>query len=874
MPLFVFLIFLLLPEIVSNIPVATCNICYPLPIRHQYYQPGDLIIAGIISQAYIFSDPVTFNQHPSHNLLDEIGFVTQIYQHILAFVFAIMEINENPQILPNISLGFHIYNSHFLQSGTLLASLELLSTWNNFIPNYKCDIKDNTMAVIGGPDSDVGLFMATILSIYKIPQLTYGSGPVINDQSQNVFSLRMFPGRKHQYLGILQLLLLFRWTWIGVIFIDDDNGLRFVHTILPKFSKKGICFDFIKTLPTLYFPSDVGEMVDGWIKTYKVISNSTANVVLIHGEIHTMIFLRMFPHVSEFENIPIKTKSKVWIMTAQMEFTSVPFLKNLEVNVIHGALLVAFHSADVMGFQTFLKRRNPNAENGDGFIKDFWQQVFNCHFCSPRGPKIVGDVCTGEEKVETLPRSVFETTMTSHSYSLYNAVYTLAHALQPMDSSQLNSRMTAEIKRRNSIRKEPWQLHHYLRSLSFNNSLEERISFDENRELKAGFDIINWVTFPNQTFLRVKVGNIDPLAPKDKVFSISLDAIVWPRPYHKEPPSSLCNDFCHLGHRRIKKEGNPFCCYDCFPCPARMISSQMDMDSCTPCPEDHYPNKEQDHCIPKDISFLRYGEPLGISLTILSLFFSCTMGQIFWIFLKYRQTPIVKANNRNLTYTLIISLLLSFLSPLLFVGQPEQVRCLLRQTTFGIIFSVAISCILAKTLIVVLAFMATKPGSRIRKWVGKPLAQSIIFSCSLTQITICAVWLATFPPFPDVDMYSLTEEIVLECNEGSTIMFCCMLGFMGFLAMISFTMACLGRKLPDNFNEAKFITFSMMVFCSVWLSFVPAYLSTKGKYVVAVEVFSILASGAGLLGCIFSPKCYIILIRPELNDRKYLMRRK
>ncbi|XP_032092271.1 extracellular calcium-sensing receptor-like [Thamnophis elegans] len=775
-----------------------CHILYPLPISHQYYQPGDLSISGIISQVFTFSNPVTYNQHPSHNLLGEIGFVTQIYQHTLAFVFAVMEINENPHILPNTSLGFHIYNSHFLPSGTLLASLELLSTWNNFIPNYKCDTKDNAMAVIGGPDSDVGFSLATILSIYKVPQFTYGSAPVINDPSQSVFSLRMFPSREHQYLGIQQLLLLFRWIWVGVIFIDDENGLRFVHTILPKFSKNGICFDFIETLPTLYFASGVDEMVNKWIRIYKIISDSTANVVLIHGEIHTMIFLRMFPRVSEFENLPIKTKSKVWIMTAQMEFTSVPFLKDFEVDIIHGALLVTLHSTDVVGFQTFLKRRNPNEENGDGFIKDFWQQVFNCHFSSPREDKMEENVCTGEEKVETLPGSVFETTMTSHSYSLYTAVYTMAHALQSMDSSQFDSRMTAEIKRRNSITKEPWQ----------------------------------------------------------------------------ESPSSLCNDLCHLGHRRMKKEGNPFCCYDCLPCPAGEISSQMDMDSCTPCPEDHYPNNYQDRCIPKDVSFLSYGEPLGISLTTLAAFFSCTTALVLWMFLKYKETPIVKANNRNLTYALIISLLLSFFCPLLFIGQPEQVKCLLRQITFGIIFSVAVSCILAKTLIVVLAFMATRPGSRIRKWVGKPLAQSVVFSCSLTQVTICAVWLATFPPFPDVDMHSLAEEIVLECNEGSATMFYCVLGFMGFLAMISFTMAFLGRKLPDNFNEAKFITFSMMVFCSVWLSFIPTYLSTKGKYVVAVEVFSILASSAGLLGCIFPPKCYIILFRPELNDRQYLMRKK
>ncbi|XP_060112631.1 vomeronasal type-2 receptor 26-like [Heteronotia binoei] len=828
MLVFVRLLLMLMPQALSKVPLYNCMPSDSLSILHKYYHLGDLIIGGIISQIYITSEVKTFTKHPHQEEVEELDYFRNRY--------------------------------------TYLAAIDLLSTPSKLIPNYKCDIQNTPIAIIGGPFSDTDLHMAAILSNYKLPQLTYGSPSSINNNSQSVFSQWMFPNRNHHYMGIIKLLLHFKWTWIGVIYLHSQSAEEFVHSTLPVFSQKGICFDFIERFPQMAFSNNFAEMIEKGSQLYDKAMRSNANVLIVHGEIQTMMILRMLLRLSKDENRPVK--EKIWIMTAQMEFTSLFFQRDWDLDFIHGALSFAIHSEKLLGFQEFIQRRNPQVEKEDGFIKDFWKDAFKCCFHDSKEDM---KICTGEEKLESLPGSVFETSMTGHSYCVYNAVYAVAHAVHAMLSPKFRQRVVDGGTRK--LNQPPWQLHHFLRSISFNNTAGEEISFNPNGELVAGFDIINWVTFSNQSFLRVKVGRIDPKAPPDKVLTIRQDAIVWPSGFNQALPLSMCNSVCHSGYNRIKKEGKPFCCYECLRCPEGKISNDEDMNDCFPCPEDHYPNNDHNLCIPKVISFLSYEETLGASLATSALSLSLLSAWVLGIFVKYQETPIVKANNRHLTYTLLISLLLSFLSTLLFIGQPEKIMCLLQQTAFGMIFSLAVSCVLAKTTIVVLAFMATRPGSNIRNWVRKQLTTGIVLSCFLIEGILCTVWLATSPPFPDFDMHSITKEIVLQCNAGSVAMFYCALGFLGFLALVSFTVAFLARKLPDSFNEAKFITFSMLVFCSVWLSFVPTYLSTKGKYMVAVEVFSILSSSAGLLGCIFSPKLYIIILKPELNNKEQLLRR-
>ncbi|XP_007443289.1 vomeronasal type-2 receptor 26-like [Python bivittatus] len=859
----------------------TCTGNDPASITHEWYQPAELLIGGIVSHINYLFLAMSFKEHPSQEWVDSPLVVAKFYQHILALVFGVMEINQNIEILPNVTLGFHIYDSYSNDRMIYRTALGLVFKSQNFVPNYKCGIQKNLIGVIGGIDFDTSSKMSDIFSLYKIPQISYGAFQTAMSCEANIPSFyHMGPDENLQSQGIVHLLLHFRWKWIGLITTDNDVGDIFLETIEPILSENGICSAFTERVPSK-LPFTGPDLIN--IALFRSVDflHSMASAIVMHGETKTFMWIAVLLWVSTTSihliNPEYKANTsvaKVWILTAQIDLTMNIFQRFFDVQMFHGAICFSIHSKELLNFPEFLQTVNPFWTNRDGFIKDFWEQAFDCLIPDSDLLTKSNEMCTGKERLESLPGPYFEMKMMGHSYTIYNAVHAIAHALYTMYSSGYKRKKKMDGKMEIPLNVEPWQLHSFLQKTTFNNSAGDKITFQDPAN---GFDIMNIVTFPNNSFAKVKVGRLDSATSPEKKFTFNGKEIQW---HHgltqvvKVPPPSLCNDPCLPGNSKEKLEGKKFCCYDCAPCPEGMISREKDMDYCLRCPEDQYPMKDQDQCIPKSLSFLSFVDPLGIMFISLALFFVVITVLILGTFAKNQETPIVKANNRSLSYILLVSLLFCFLCCFLFIGQANKYTCFLRQTMFGIIFSTAVSSVLAKTITVVVAFMASKPGNLFHRCVGKNLGYSIVWCCSLIQVGLCALWLSTSPPYPDLNKHLIMEEIIIECNEGSVAMFYSVLGYLGFLAVISFLVAFLSRKLPDTFNEAKFITFSMLLFCSVWLSFVPTYLSTKGKYMVAVEIFSILASSTGLLFFIFIPKCYIIVLRSDLNTKEQLVKRK
>ncbi|XP_051832625.1 vomeronasal type-2 receptor 26-like [Antechinus flavipes] len=737
-----------------------------------------------------------------------------MYQQLFMPSFTLHEINRNPKLLPNITLGYHMYNSYSTEERTLENYLWWLSGTDQIIPNYNCGKGGKVVAVIGGATSALSVQMGTLLDLYHLPQITYGPfDPSLADKVQFPSLYQMARKSSSVHRAIVRLLVYFQWNWIGLIVFDDMRGEEFLRAMREEM-KNTVCMSFTEKIP---LSDRKTRKTSEAFKSRILISE--VKVIVIHADTDSFTIMR---NSSRFL-FPTK---KVWIATFHSD-TTTRALYHYGFT-FHASLFFSHLITPIPGFESFISNYVSSLKKRFLLLKEYRPSPLKCSD-QPDIPE--QDLYLSNVSMEHLPFYPVEMPTSTLSYNIYNAFYAVAWALHEI-------MMKRSLGNEESALPHPWQvtwkvgclfsddflsmyfsknwdtgdiedfaiskmilivyssmilllvsyicqiLHSYLKNIQFENIVGEQVFVDENRRTEAHYALMNYIYFDYDNGHVLYVGDFIPEA-------------------------------------------------------------QLDAEQCKKCPEDEYPNEQRDHCLPKMVTFLAVNEPWGKAVTAVAVSLSLLTALVLWVFVKFQDTPIVQANNRNLSYLLLTSLSFCFLCSLLFVGRPTTASCLFRQTVFAVLFTVAISSILAKTIIVVLAFRVTRPGSRMGMFLHPRVPYCVVLICSGIQGLFCAIWLGTHPPFPEADTRSESRYIILTCNKGSAFAFYCVLGYMGFLALGSFTIAFLARNLPDAFNEAKFITFTMLVFCSVWVSFLPTYQSSKGKAVMIVEIFSILASSAG-----------------------------
>ncbi|XP_075123038.1 vomeronasal type-2 receptor 26-like [Leptodactylus fuscus] len=679
--------------------------------------------------------------------------------------------------------------------------------------------------------------------------ISYGAmDSIFNNKLRFPSFYRTVPDGRDQYKAIVLLLKHFGWSWVGIVVAEDEGSQRAAMELNSVITQNGMCVAYRYVIHHSLTSIDVIDD-DLYTEVLHRFLKTNCDVIIFIG---TSMFLRNL----QTKLFTVCKRRNVFILPALFTWWNIRNARELA-----GSLQIPLPRRNIPGLKDYLLSVGPYKHRNATIISTIWDIYLKC--CENPSRLSKCRFCNDSNLFSNVSPYVYDVSNFRYTFSVYSAVYAVANALH--DLSLIEGNLKSLSKNRSQMLS---KINRYLMKVNVTTPGGERVYFTDERNVPGRFDVVNYFISNTKQEIR-QVGYFHNLDGQEQ-FIINDDDIHWDPKYNKTP-QSVCSPHCLPGYRKVIHEGQHKCCYYCVPCPEGEISNQTDMETCLKCSEYQWSNERRDTCIPRTIDFLSYEDSLGLSLVVIAVVFCLLTAVILGIFIKYKDTAIVKANNQNLSFILLLSLILSFLCPFLFIGRPTRMSCLLRQVAFGNIFTVAVSSILVKTITVVSAFKATKPNTSMRRWLGRHFSTCLLIIFSSIEVFICVIWLSLSPPFPYQDTEVEIGKIILQCDEGSVIGFYISLGYMGFLAVLSFVVAFLARKLPDTFNEAQYITFSMLVFCSVWIAFIMAYLSTKGKYMVAVVVFTIEVSSAGLLVCIFFPKCYIILLRPELNVKGNLI---
>ncbi|XP_068175966.1 extracellular calcium-sensing receptor-like [Antennarius striatus] len=828
------------------------------------HKPGDVVLGGIFKAHHTSVFPKwSFTSKPQRHTCK--GFDIAGFRFAMTMAFAIDEINKNTSMLPNVTLGYSLYDNCV----TLVVGLSTVLSLTNgqdeeFLLQNNCLGSHPVLGIVGDSSSSSSVAIADMLGLFKMPIVSYFSTcSCLTDRQRFPSFFRTIPSDAFQVRAMINILKHFGWTWVGLLVSDDDYGVHAARSFQSDLTHSGGgCLAYLKVLPWESDPPETTRIVN-------VIKTSTARVVVVFA--HDFLMIQLMEEVAR-QNVTGRQwmASEAWSTAAVLHTPRfMPYLS--------GTLGIAIRQGEMPGLREFLLQTRPDpndsVNHGNSLVKEFWEYMFQCKFDLKNGAENGMQLCTGEENIEDVQNEFLDVSNLRPEYNIYKAVYALAHALNDLLQCEpgrgpFNGNSCATLQKM-----EPWQLLHYLEKVNFTTSFGDQVSFDENGDALPIYDVVNWLPLPDGKVKVQNVGVVKSLVSKSEKLTIDEDKIFWNFESNKSP-QSVCSNSCLPGAHMTIKKGEPVCCFDCIPCSDGTISNKTDSLMCSSCPQNFWSSSRRDHCVPKKKEFLSYHEPLGICLTAGSLLGTFLCAVILGIFICHRFTPIVRANNSELSFLLLVSLKLCFLCSLLFIGRPKLWTCQLRHAAFGISFVLSVSCILVKTMVVLAVFKASKPeGGAILKWFSTVQQRTTVIVLTSIQGAICAVWLLFASPVPHKNTKYHKDKIVYECVVGSTIGFSLLLGYIGSLAILSFLLAFLARNLPDSFNEAKLITFSMVIFCAVWAAFVPAYVNSPGKYADAVEVFAILASSFGLLVALFGPKCYIILFRPEKNTKKGIMGR-
>ncbi|XP_023855687.1 metabotropic glutamate receptor 1-like isoform X1 [Salvelinus sp. IW2-2015] len=806
---------------------------------------GDVIIGALFS---------VHHQPSAEKVADrKCGDVREQYgiQRVEAMFHTLDRINADPFLLPNISLGCEIRDSCWHSSVALEQSIEFIrdslisirddkdgSKWciDGTPSNQPPPSKKPIAGVIGPGSSSVAIQVQNLLQLFNIPQIAYSATSIdLSDKTLFKYFLRVVPSDTLQARAMLDIVKRYNWTYVSAVHTEGNYGESGMEAFKELATQEGLC---IAHSDKIY--SNAGEKhFDRLLKKLRD-RLPKARVVVCFCEGMTvrgllMAMRRLGVAGGEF----LLIGSDGW---ADRDEVVEGYEQEAE-----GGITMKLQSEEVKSFDDYFLKLRLDTNSRNPWFPEFWQYRFQCRLAGhPQEMKKYKKVCSGNESLHE------NYVQDSKMGFVINAIYAMAHGLHDMHS-ELCPGQPGLCEAMDPI--DGSKLLDYLLKITFRGVSGEDVYFDENGDTPGRYDIMNLQSVGDGSYDYQQVGSWH-----EGILNID-DWKLWMN--NSDMVRSVCSEPCSRGQIKVIRKGEVSCCWICTTCKDNEIV--RDEFTCQACDLGWWPDDELEGCVPLPLNYLDWSDVESIVAVCLSCVGILVTLWVILIFVVYRDTPVVKSSSRELCYIILVGVLLGYICPFTLIAYPTVASCYLQRLLVGLSAAMCYSALVTKTnrIARILAGSKKKICTKKPRFMSAWAQVFISFFLISLQLILEITLIILEPPMP-VKYYPSIREVYLICNT-STVGMVAPLGYNGLLIMSCTYYAFKTRNVPANFNEAKYIAFTMYTTCIIWLAFVPIYFGSN--YKIITTSFSVSLSVTVALGCMFSPKMYIIIAKPERNVR-------
>ncbi|XP_038054376.1 metabotropic glutamate receptor 3-like [Patiria miniata] len=774
-------------------------------------------------------------------------------QRLEAMLFAIDLINNDTNLLPGITIGAEIRDTCSEDTYALEQSLEfvrasLTTVSASTSPECPAEYVNKTRqpgvvaGVIGGSYSTVSIQVANLLRLFQIPQISYAStSSELTDRKRFEYFARTVPPDTLQAKAIADIIASFGWTYVSTIASEGNYGESGIYEFTKEAGLRNICIARSEKI----LRSADSQTYDNIITRLRRKQN--ARVVVLFTRVEDA---RDLLSAAKRANL---SQNFIWLAADGWGAQESP-VKGSEA-VAEGAITIELQTKKVEKFDEYFLHLNPRTNKRNPWFKEYWEQKFQCELpeipeegsCEKRS--LDDGTHLQEKKTQFVVDAVYALVMAlDHMHRVVcNETSSLCDGMIPINGKQLFKEFVLKV--------------------SFKDIVDQQVSFDENGNGLGRYDILNFrrdENHPNR-YQYVKVGKWHGQLEMDLQaveFHPSVSVLS-----DTKLPMSQCSLPCKDGEIKRLQDDDEICCWLCSAClPHQYVENEH---TCQDCEMGYYPTKNLSGCYKLTEEFMELATLWSIipmAFSLLGIMVTCAVAMVF---ITHNQTPLVKASSRELSYILLLGFAACFAMTLPILAMPSVTSCSIQRVGLGLSFCMCYSALLTKTNRIARIFDSASRSAQRPKYISPKSQLVICFGLVSVQLFGELVWLIVQPPGASVHYSEARDHAILKCNI-SDVSLVVSLAYNMFLILCCTVYAFKTRKIPENFNEAKFIGFTMYTTCIVWLAFVPLYFGTTWDFRMQLTTLCITVSMSATVGlaCLFAPKVYIIVFQPEKNVRR------